>query len=190
MLSFIHLIERNISSKKVLILFILTNLVYIAMLGVTIPNTMEYAKGMKLLDMIPTGYDWEYVNELFTNLGEEGRSVYLTNQIPLDMIYPLLFGASYCLLLGYFLKKLQKLKSPYSYLCLFPIIAGFSDYLENIGIIMMLKSFPEISATLVNVTNTFSITKSVLTSLYFVILTIVLISFGIQAIKERTAKAS
>ena len=31
---------------------------------VTIPKTMEFSNGMKLLDMIPTGYDWNYVNEL------------------------------------------------------------------------------------------------------------------------------
>ena len=122
-------IEKNISGKKVLGLFILTNVVYTFMLTVTIPKTMEFSNGMKLLDMMPTGYDLDYVNELFSLLGENGRLTYLTNQIPVDMIYPLLFGLSYCLLLGYFLKKLNKLNSPYSFLCLLPIIAGIADYL-------------------------------------------------------------
>ena len=133
-------IEKNISGKKVLGLFILTNVVYLFMLSVTIPKTMKFSNGMKLLDMIPTGYDLNYVSELFSSLGEDGRRAYLTNQIPVDMIYPLLFGLSYCLLLGYFLKKLNKLNTPLLYLCLLPVIAGISDYFQNIGIITMLNS--------------------------------------------------
>ena len=50
------IIEKNISGKKVLGLFILTNLVYTFMLVFTIPKTMKFANGMKLLDMMPTGH--------------------------------------------------------------------------------------------------------------------------------------
>ncbi|MGK0376922.1 MAG: hypothetical protein ACJA1Z_000729 [Patiriisocius sp.] len=110
-------LEKNVSGKKVLRLFILTNAVYAFMLIVTIPKTMEFSKGMRLLDMMPMGYDLNYVSELFKSLGEIGRETYLTNQIPVDMIYPLLFGLTYCLLLAYFLKKLNKLNSPFRYLC-------------------------------------------------------------------------
>lgn len=53
------IIEKNISGKKVLGLFILTNLVYAYMLMVTIPKTMAFANGMKLLDMMPAGYDFD-----------------------------------------------------------------------------------------------------------------------------------
>ncbi|WOD43553.1 hypothetical protein [Hwangdonia lutea] len=85
-------IEKNISGKKVLALFILTNLVYVFMLWVTIPKTMVYSNGMKLLDMMPTGYNFNYANELLSTLGDIGRNTYLTSQLPVDMIYPLLQG--------------------------------------------------------------------------------------------------
>jgi hypothetical protein len=49
------IIEKNISGKKVLGLFMLTNLVYAFMLIFTIPKTMRFANGMKLLDMMPKG---------------------------------------------------------------------------------------------------------------------------------------
>ena len=156
-----ELIERNISGKKVLGLFILTNAVYMFMLTVTIPNTMGFSNGTKLLDMIPTGYDLNYVSELFSSLGENGRKTYLTNQIPVDMVYPLLFGLTYCLLLAYFLKKLNKLNAPYTYLCLLPIIARIADYLENFGIITMLKSYPDLTEFAVKTTNSFSLIKSI-----------------------------
>ena len=103
-------INSTNSGKKILGLFILTNLVYVFMLTITIPKTMGFSKGMKLLDMMPIGYDLNYVSELFSSLGEIGRKTYLTYQIPVDMIYPLLFGLTYSLLLAYSLKKLNKLK--------------------------------------------------------------------------------
>jgi len=180
----IKFIEKNISGKKVLGLFILTNLVYTFMLTVTIPKTMEFSNGMKLLDMMPTGYDLNYVSELFTSLGENGRLTYLTNQIPVDMIYPLLFGLSYCLLLGYFLKKLNKFYSPYTYLCLIPIIAGIADYLENIGIIAMLNNYPELTEVAVKTTSSISLIKSISTSAFFTVLIVILIILGIKFMKR------
>jgi len=181
----ITFIEHSISGKKVLILFILTNVVYAFMLTVTIPKTMEFSNGMKLLDMMPMGYDFNYVSELFNALGKNGRGTYLTNQIPVDMIYPLLFGFSYCLLLGYFLKKLNKLHKPYTYLCILPIIAGIFDYFENYGIVAMLKSYPDLSNVLVSSTNIFTIIKSVSTSLFFIALIIILISLGLNRLKQK-----
>jgi hypothetical protein len=183
-------IERNISGKKVLRLFILTNIVYTFMLTVTIPKTMEFSKGMKLLDMMPSGYDLNYVSELFSSLGENGRETYLTSQIPVDMIYPLLFGLSYCLLLGYFLKKLNKLNSPYLYLCILPVIAGISDYLENIGIITMLNNYPDLTETMANATNTFSVLKSISTSIFFIALIVILIILGIKFVKRNKTSAN
>lgn len=182
-------IENNISGKKVIGLFILTNAVYIFMLTVTIPKTMGFANGMKLLDMMPTGYDLSYVSKLFKALGEIGRATYLTNQLPVDMIYPLLFGLTYCLLLAYFLKKLNKFNTPYSYLCLLPIIAGISDYLENFGIIIMLNSYPDLTEVLVMTTNIFSVLKSISTSVFFITLIIVLISLGLTTIKRKKTSA-
>ena len=156
------------------------------MLLVTIPKTMGFANGMKLLDMLPMGYSHDYANKLFNTLGEDGREIYLTNQIPVDMIYPLLFGLTYSLLLAYFLKKLNKLKSPLTYLSLLPIIAGIADYLENIGIITMLKSYPDLAETTVIVTNTFSVIKITTTSIFFIVLAVILVVLGIRSVKKKS----
>ena len=176
-------ISKHNSGKKVLGLFILTNIVYMLMLTVTIPKTMEFSNGMRLLDMVPMGYDSTYVSELFNSLGEIGREVYLTNQIPVDMFYPLLFGLTYSLLLAYFLKKLNKLKTPFSYLCLLPIIAGIADYFENFGIITMLINYPELNELAVKITSSFSLIKSISTSAFFIVLIVILIILGVKFIK-------
>jgi hypothetical protein len=185
-----EIIYKYSSGKRVLWLFILTNLVYAFMLIITIPKTMTFSNGMKLLDMMPAGYDSEYINRLFEALGENGRNVYLYNQIPVDMIYPFLFAISYCLLIAYFLKKINKLNSLFFYLCFLPVIAGIADYLENFGIISMLINYPNLSQISMTTTNVFSITKSLITTIFAVALIIILLIPGIKSIKERKDRAN
>jgi hypothetical protein len=171
-------IKRNINTKTVLLLFILCNIVYAVMLIVTIPAVMQYSGGLKILDMMPTGYDVQYVHSLFNALGTAGRDSYLHRQLPLDLIYPFLFGISSCLVLAYFLNKLEKLDSWLFYLCILPLFSSLFDYGENIGIINMLKDYPNISALQVQTTSVFTILKSVLTTIYFIILIITLLALA------------
>lgn len=172
-----ELIYRNVKGRKVFTFFVLTYVVYALMLLVTIPKVMGFSDGMKIFDMMPFGYSSEYANTLLNSLGEEGRHVYLFLQIPLDMIYPFLFGVGNSLLLAFFLNKLRHLKTPYIYLCLLPLLAGSFDYLENFGVSAMLFSFPDISDLLIQTTSMFSVAKSLLTSIYFVVLIVVLLAF-------------
>jgi hypothetical protein len=174
------LISRNSNGRKVLFLFLLTNVIYAIMLTVTIPKVVSFSGGMKLLDMMPTGYNAAYVNALLAALGEQGRHAYLYNQIPLDLVYPLLFGVSNCLILAFILKKLGKLERSLFYLCFLPLFAGFFDYSENIGIIALLTSYPNNSVVLAQVTNVFSVLKSSFTTIFFVVLLIFLLKFAIR----------
>lgn len=97
---------KTIGGKSILILFVVTNIVYAIMLLVTIPQVMAFADGMQLLDVLPFGYEAQYVQQLFDTLGEEGRHAYLTRQLPLDMIYPELFAVSYSLITVYLLSNI------------------------------------------------------------------------------------
>lgn len=182
---FTDFLERNASGKKVLALFILTNVVYLFMLMVTIPMVMGFSQGMKLLDMLPTGYDQAYVKELFAALGAEGRAAYLTRQIPVDMVYPFLFGLSYSLVLAYFLKKLNRLRAPYVLLCLLPVVAGVADYFENLGISVMLKNYPAVTGFAVDMTNFFSLLKSGTTTIFFLVLILLLCWFAFKALRNK-----
>jgi hypothetical protein len=181
----IKFIESNLSGKMVLALFLITNVLFVFMLTVTMSKTIEYAGGLKLLDLMFTGYDLNYVGQFLQALGENGRWYYLNRQIPVDMVYPALFGISYCLLIAYFLKKLNKLSSPYAYLCLLPFIAGISDYLENIGIIIMLNNYPDLPQVYVKTTNAFSILKSISMTAFVIILIIMILSFGFKKKKKK-----
>ncbi len=179
------LLNKYSTGKNVLLLFVLANVVYVIMVAVTIPKTAAYAQGMKLLDMMPGGYNFDYVQQLFTALGEKGRHSYLFVQLPFDMFYPALFALSYSLLLAWLLKKLQKQTSWFIYACYLPFIGGAADYLENIGIITLLKQFPDITPQSVEITSLFSVVKSTATSLYFLVLLLVLIWLGVLWLKKR-----
>jgi hypothetical protein len=173
-----HLIERNLSGKRVLLMLIVTNVIYVIMLTITIPRVMSFAGGMKILDMMPTGYSHDYVNTLLTTLGGEGRHAYLYNQLPLDALYPFMCGTSYCLLLAYVLRKLNKLEGSLFYLCLIPVFSGLFDCGENIGIVTMLTSYPNNTVGLTNATSVFSVMKSSFTTSYFIILIVSLMVWG------------
>jgi hypothetical protein len=180
------LIKNNIQGKRVLILFIAVNIVYCFMLLVTIPKVMSYSGGMKLPDMLPTGYSAEYVNNLLNTLGEEGRNTYLFLQIPVDMVYPFLFGVSWCLVLAWFLNKLGKLNGSLIYLCLLPLLAGFFDYFENFGVIVILNRYPNNPDFLTQATSVFTILKSMLSTSYFITLIAVVVVFVIKKIPKKT----
>lgn len=172
------LIKQTITGKNVLLLFILTNIVYVMMLTITIPELMRFSGGVKILDMMPAGYNTKYVKTLFEALGEKGREAYLFHQLPVDLIYPFLFGISSSLMLAYFLNKLGKMGGNLLYLCLIPLFSGLFDYGENIGIIILLKTYPNNSILLIQITNVFSILKSSFTTIYFIVLIVLLIAFG------------
>ena len=96
-----RIIINNLSGKR--IIFLVTGTICFTMLLITLPKAMSYAGGLKILDMMPAGYDHAYVNSLMKALGEEGRHTYLYQQLPLDMIFPSLNAITFCLIIGYFL---------------------------------------------------------------------------------------
>lgn len=175
-----QLILKNLNGKIIALLLVVTTIVYGIMLGITIPAVMQFANGLKLPDMLPTGYSAPYINQLLTALGESGRHTYLYKQLPMDMLYPGLFGITYCLLLAWLLSKLSKTDSFLFLFCYLPPLAGLFDYLENFGIITLLKTYPHQTDVMVSVTNTFTILKSGLTTVYFVVLLIVLLWWGVS----------
>ena len=180
-----ELVYRNIEGKKVLFLVIFTNFVYGFMLLVTIPKVLSFSAGMKLFDLMPMGYDPDYAGELLDKLGVAGRNAYLFNQIPVDLIYPFLFGITYCLLLAYLLNQLNSLKDEYFYLCLLPPMAGLFDYLENLGIINMLITYPHLSVPAIQITAFFTVFKSLLSTISFSVLIVILVMVGVKKLLRK-----
>ncbi len=172
MKNLIALIQRKSSGKNVLLFFIPAMFIYVLMLSYTIPGVEKYTHGMKLFDLSPSGYSYEYAKDLLVNLGDSGRELYLYNQLPLDFLYPALFAISCSLLLSWLFLKTKNSSSRLFYLCLVPLAAGVFDYIENIMIISLITGYPDISPAQVGVASFATITKSVLTTLFFLVLTV------------------
>ena len=177
--------NKTISSKSILLLFVATNIIYAVMLLVTIPLVMEFADGMQLLDVLPFGYEVQYVHLLFDTLGEEGRHAYLTRQLPLDIIYPGLFAISYSLITVYLLNKMGKFQGWAVNVAFIPVVVGLADYAENAGIITMLLKYPNQTSMMVELTSTFSVVKAMSTTVFFVCLMVVLIAYAILYFKSK-----
>ena len=174
----LDLIKRNIQGKKVFWLFVVTQIVYFTMIFVTIPKLSSAGNNLKIFDVRPAGYTFSEAFHLLNLLGENGRDAYLFQQIPLDLVYPGLFIISNCLIMAYFLNKLNVLNNTYISLTLIPVASGLFDYLENYCIISMLNSYPDLSENTVQVASFFTISKSVLTTIYFIVLIIILLRVG------------
>ncbi|MFZ4463411.1 MAG: hypothetical protein ACOYN5_06165 [Bacteroidales bacterium] len=162
------LIIQNLQGRKALFFFVIAGMLYTFMLIVTIPEVMLFSDGMKILDMMPTGYDAAYVKQLFETLGTEGRQLYLTHQLPVDMVFPFFSAIGFSLVMAWILKKLGKLNSLWFILCYLPFFAGAFDYLENFGIISLLIRYPSLSVTFIRIINVFSVLKSSMTTIYSV----------------------
>ena len=96
----LNALKKLASGRIVFILFTLTMAIYLLMLLYSIPMVERYAPNTALFDLSPSGYSYQHAVSLLEELGNEGRQVYLSRQLPVDFVYPGLFGFSYTLLLG------------------------------------------------------------------------------------------
>jgi len=162
--------KKLASGKTVFILFTLTMAIYLLMLLYSIPLVESFAPNTALFDLSPSGYSYQHAVSLLEELGNEGRQIYLSRQLPVDFVYPGLFGFSYTLLLIWLFSKSVKDTSKIFYLAFIPALGGLFDYLENIYIIRMINAFPDLSARLVQVASTFTLLKSIFTTVFFLLL--------------------
>ncbi|PID33228.1 hypothetical protein CR969_01815 [Candidatus Saccharibacteria bacterium] len=92
-------------------------------------------------------YSQQDILALFQILQEDGRDKLRLFSGVVDMIYPLVYGALFFLLLKKLAGSFSTKKSWLKYVCFLPIIAAVFDYIENINILIMLDTFPNISST-------------------------------------------
>ena len=135
---------------------------YLLMIFVTLAQ-IETLSGLRPFDMRPGGYSAEQANSLLSALGSSGRRYYLMRQIPLDLAYPALMALTLVSMLKWL--RLQEVNHRLVQIGIwFSIWAALADYLENVGICLMILSWPEISANTVLAASVASTVKSGLTT--------------------------
>lgn len=82
---------------------------------------------VQILDL-QRGYNLEQVNEFFTKLKPEGRTIYRHVASFVDMIYPFVYGILLKLVLASLLKNLFGSSSKWLFLAWTPILIMIFDY--------------------------------------------------------------
>jgi len=174
--------------RNVLLAFVAAQIVYAAMIGVTLPWLETRAGGLIPFDMLPGGYDLVAAQQLLDALGDEGRAFYLTRQIPLDLLYPGLFALAYSLSWRWLAPRAWPGAPWLVKFSRVAIAAGLADYVENAFIIVMLTSYPHITTEFVTAASIATVIKAVLTTITLTALTVMLVRFAwnhIAAYKRR-----
>lgn len=137
--------------------------VYLLMINVTLDH-IQAVTGQVPFDMRPFGYGSADAAALLDALGEEGREYYLGRQIPLDTLYPAMLALTLIAALSWFGRRMPNSKLVRVGIFL-SVGAALFDYFENLGIVAMILSWPDLSVQLVYAASMASIVKSALTTL-------------------------
>lgn len=141
-------------------LFTLSSILFFYIINgssIGIAGLLEVTNGHGILDF-EFGYSIETAYKILTNLGEEGREIYLERVIPLDLILPI----TYMLMLAtwiLFLLRHAYLSAKYQGLLIVPVSAMVFDWVENLSVVILLRSYPELSAGAVQAASTAGILK-------------------------------
>jgi hypothetical protein len=124
------------------------------------------------------------VYDMIESYGEKGRALYAFTTVAVDIPYPIIYTTTLILLL---LILLRKSNTPTINLkwALLPVIIFMADLLENTGIIIMLKNFPDRFDTIAHMSSMCTSVKWI-----FVILTLLLIAFLSLKIEVKQVKAA
>jgi hypothetical protein len=148
----------------------------------TIPSISRESAGLLMFDMKPFGYSYDYAYKFLYQLSDKGYELYKYVQLPLDVLFPILNCitalCTFTLLVSLYTKVKDKselkINSSFSKAILWlPLIAMLLDYMENITILMMLLYKTATPKFLVYTANIFTITKSVSTSVFYIIVVII-----------------
>lgn len=129
-------------------------------------------------------YTPEKVYGMVDSYGEEGRLVYRTHELTIDVIYPIVYTLLFALLITWLFQRGFAPQSPMQRLNVVPLGAFVFDMLENICIVTMLSVHPSQPAIIAWLGTIFTMVKWL-----FALSTIVLIVVGlVMALKNRFRK--
>ena len=152
-------IHQWASPRNLLIIWIL----YFIMAGGVMPymakKMAEVAGPLNPLDLFVPTYSVETAHEMVAAYGEAGRAIYRNIELTADVIYPLVYGLAFALLIAFLWKKAAPHQSWARYLPLLAFVTVICDLLENSMIVILLSSYPEQSDTVAKMASIFSLMK-------------------------------
>jgi len=148
------------SGKPAIVFGLGAMMIYLVMVLGTLKHLTDLAVLLPF-DLRPTGYSQVDAAMLLEALGVAGRQYYLTRQIPLDSLYPALLALTLISTLRWRASRFGPTLMTRTGVPL-AILAATFDYLENLGIGLMLHGGAD--PTLVHAASTATMVKSALTT--------------------------
>ncbi|MFA8443545.1 hypothetical protein [Yoonia sp.] len=153
-------------------------MVYAVMIFGTLAH-LEAISGYRPFDMRPFGYTYSDADQLLAGLGPNGRAYYLTRQIPLDLFYPALLALTLVSTLRWLEQRLPHRRWVRIGIAT-AISAAACDYAENLGVVAMILTWPDLPSHLVGSASIASTAKSALTTLAAVLV----LGLGVIALRR------
>ncbi|MBX2876697.1 MAG: hypothetical protein KTR30_31565, partial [Saprospiraceae bacterium] len=138
----IKLLQKWATGRNVLILLAAD---FVFMLGIMpyLGKKMEQlAPGIPPLDITIPSYSAEYAQDLITKLSDEARAFYKSIELGADLVYPLIYGFAFALLIAFLWKKLGWENGLLKWVILFPLIGMIFDLGENLSIVSLINQYP------------------------------------------------
>ena len=115
-------------------------------------------KKVEILDLQFT-YTPEKAHSILDQYNAAGRSFTATFTMLADTLYPVSYTFLFLMIMGWLFKSLSAYGFKVRYIHLLPFAVMLVDYSENIGIVTMLKTYPDFSNGTVFITSTFTSLK-------------------------------
>jgi hypothetical protein len=94
---------------------------------------------------ITLGFNPQKTLAMVREYGEAARAYYARTEMTLDVLYPIVYTSLFCIVLTLLFRN--KSYKPFKHVNLLPFVVMIFDFLENITIVILLKSFPNTSET-------------------------------------------
>ncbi len=157
---------------------------YLIMVLWSLPQVTEMAGGDVPFDMRPSGYSFDEALAFLIAITDTGRDFYLNTQQLLDSFYPALFATTVAIALAHLLPRSWGWT-----LAVIAVLAGGFDYLENSAVAAMLRVAPDaLTPAMVSTASTWTLAKSVSTTIASVALLIVICKQGFVWLKTRKSR--
>mgnify|MGYP001799460045 CR=1 FL=1 len=148
--------------------------IYWLMMSVTLAH-IEAVSGHVPFDMRPAGYGPTQAAALLEALGVDGRYYYLSRQLTLDTLYPPMLALTMIATICWVGKHMPNSRFVRFGIAL-SVASALFDYVENLGIMAMIWSWPGVFVPLVYAASSATILKSVSTTL--AVLMVLLVGFN------------
>ncbi|NET35051.1 MAG: hypothetical protein F6K19_23985 [Cyanothece sp. SIO1E1] len=181
----IKLLQKWATGRNVLIL-LAADLIFMMGIMPYMGKKMEkLAPKIPPLDITIPSYSAEYAIATITKMSDEARAFYKSIELGADLIYPLVYGFAFALLIAFLWKKQGWEKGLLKWAILFPLIGMLFDYGENFSVVNLINQYPNPNIGTAQIASYFSLGKW---SFVFASLAAVIIGLVAWAWKARSSR--